>query len=495
MAVIKKDRGKRQILSFKADDTMELTEDLEGFLNFKDGKAIVPINKYYDNSAYKQLLKGERKEVNWDELYLYSRADPVARFACSLLGDLVVSYGYKFDMAIPFEEEISDKDQKMITFLNQLWKDYVGLDEFIRTIVVNGVVFGNFFAEIVFDDKAAPNGWGIKKLKVLDPRTMFVDRAKDGTIKAYYQHPKAHFVTARSVKRSARSIKLHPDQVIHIKFDNNVNKTYGESLLYTNLDTIDMKVGLKGDAVTLAQRRASPFLVWSVGSENRIFSSRLLDEVRGILEAQLSGGMDNDVFVPGFIKVETVGTNGAENANDLVDLVRFLNSEIAVGHGIPDIFIGNSQSSSEAAEAKVEILVRRIKRLQAFIGTELRNKLMKFHVQSPLVDEDSGRIIGRVELSPEEYTQVPVFRWEIIESVSDMRLRVGEMMNQGVMKVNEGREVHQYRGQVKDEELSPDNKKKIEDAKSTRIAAERPPSAGNPTSTPSKSTKSSPTNK
>ena len=468
----------------------EVTQDY--IKMFKEGKAIVPIRKVsVPMNNFRRDVKGEAKEVNEGELYNYWRADGTVQQAFSAGADMAIAYGYDFDLPKQMTVKLADDDEKTLHYMD-LWRHYVKLDGVMRYAIITGKIFGNFYAEKVYDKKGGKlsgKSWGIKRIKVLDPRTVFVDRAQDGVIKMYYQHPKADQMQPRSIIRSNRSIRIPPAQMIHIKFDDIMNKTYGHARMYSMMDTIDMKLGLKSDAVAIAQRRGSPFLVWSIGSEDKIFPPTLIQEIRQDLEGQLMDVTDNDVFVPGFIKVDVVG--GDNNAGvDLIPLIDFMNKEIAIASGVPDIIFAGSNASGESAKAKEELWMRQTKALQHFIGDEFRNQCFSDLVFPP-EKKASGKNVNWVsrfpDLTPDDYENIPYAKWKVIESVSDNRLRMEGLATSGFLGEQEGRKEMGMRGQLEDDDHVVANKVKLKEVDIKKTQAEKPlPSPAQPTKTATK---------
>ena len=468
----------------------EVTQDY--IKMFKEGRAIVPIKKVSVPLGYFQRNnKGEPKEVSEAELYKYWKADGTVQQAFSAGADMMIAYGYEFDIPKPTKKPLTEEDESL-THLMDLWRHYIKLDAIKRYSVIAGKIFGNFYAEKVYDKaggKISKSSWGIKKIKILDPRTIFVDRAGDGKIKMFYQHPRADQLQPRSIIRSNRSIRIPPAQMIHIKFDDIMNKTYGHARLYSMLDTIDMKIGLKADAVAIAQRRGSPFLVWSIGSEDKIFPPTLIQEIRMDLESQLLDVTDNDVFVPGFIKVEVVGGDNDAGVS-LIPLIDFMNKEIAIAAGVPDIIFAGSTAAGESAKAKEELWMRQTKALQNFIGDEFRNQVYSDLLFPPEKKKSGNNDIWVSkfdELTPEQYEQIPYSKWHIIESVSDHRLRMGELTNAGLIGESEGRKQLNMRGKLEEEDQVVANRVKLKEVEVKKKQAEQVPMTGKtPTSSPRK---------
>ena len=101
----------------------------------------------------------------------------------------------------------------------------------------------------------------------------------------------------------------------------------------------------------------------------------------------------------------------------------------------------------------------------------------------------SGRIVAK-DLSPSDYRQVPLIKWNVIESVADHRLRMGELTESGLLGEEEGRKQLGLRGKLSDEQQTVRNRVKLKEAEAQErladaqntMAEQRPPSLTNPTS-------------
>lgn len=484
---------------------LQLTEEVSFNFSKHEGKSKVDSKRSVGvGDRFSQSLRGERHKENLNENYNYIMADPVARFCYTFFAQMTTAYGNRFDLPLPLETDLSEDQKNFIHFLESSWKDFVGFNQQQVIATFNLFAFGNYYAEIVFDDDSFEDGgWGIYKIKHIDPRTIYADRDESGRYVAYYQHPKALQIQPRSIKKSKLSTKLHPRQIIHIKLDDFLNSTYGISKTFSILDSIDMKVGAKGDTASIIKNRASPFLVWSIGSENMILSSKVLKEVYDLIDAQLGSNTDSDVFVPGLVKVEAVGTDGSDDAKNILPFIEFMNDEIGAVLGLPDILVGKSTASGESASAKIEAFTRVLKNWQQFLATEFRNKLFCYFIKEPFVairNENTNNVrrsfFDTYYISPKDYAEVPVIIPNTIESVADMRLRIGEMLDRGAMGVSEARNQTNIRGKIKDDDLNAENKKRLEESKNTakndptssfqQQEKLRPPSSKNPTKTATK---------
>ena len=74
-------------------------EQADGYIKiFKEGKAIVPINKVMSSANYgKRDNRGEAKKTNAHELWKYWLADGTVQQGFGVKADLVVAYGFTFD--------------------------------------------------------------------------------------------------------------------------------------------------------------------------------------------------------------------------------------------------------------------------------------------------------------------------------------------------------------------------------------------------------------
>ncbi len=419
-------------------------------ISLKDGKALVPIKKGWGVDFKTRFASGEPKDIDEDEVINYIISDGMVSQLILNNAKMIVAYGYDFDMSYPNE---IDENDKRILDLFKIWSEFVNLDMIIMYIYVCGIIFGNFYAEKVYDKrggKLSTNSWGIKSIKILDPRTIKAERSEDGRYIKYYQHPKAGLVTPRTLKNSPKTVILDPAQIIHIKFDDYINKTYGISRAYSLLDLIDMKRGVIIDAINIAQRRGSPFIVWKIGSEDKIMPLELFKAYAQNISNQMIDLTENDLVVPAIVNFDIV--SGSDNAVDFIPLINMINKEIAIALGIPDIFFSEGEKSTGGSEVKQELWIRSIKSFQNFIGNELRKKLFIDLVYPP-IKFPNGRIKSAIDdLSPIDFFSVPKITWKVIESVSDHRLRLREFAQFGILSEEEIRKEINKRGKISDED-------------------------------------------
>ena len=249
----------------------------------KRGKGAVPI--YKQNPFFGAT--GRKGELRQDDPTRYQKAmekEPLISRAVTFNANMTVSYGFSFGLKrkswggiLPRQEELIEKVEN--------WRDYIDLAGHFQKVMMCGQVYGDAFAEKIYDNEGTlidGNGWGVSDLKLLHPLTMFVERKTDGEIMNYYQIPHkllgTDFSTFTSKQMIDNGIKIAPENIVHYKFGDYTNGTYGKSIISSMLESINMKIGMKQDASMMVQRRAIPTVVWRVGFEDQIPPPNLVNK-------------------------------------------------------------------------------------------------------------------------------------------------------------------------------------------------------------------------
>jgi len=426
-------------------------------LLFREGKSIVAPKKRFVVSK----LKGERKKENWLLLEKAYMADPIVFRAINIIADLTVSYGFYFDY--PYTNaDLNKREEEFVTKLTE-WSEYVDLSSVIRNALVDLVIFGNAFIEKVYNDD-----WGISNLKIIHPATMFVDRDDDGTVKAYYQRPSGFDTNTYSSLvpfiSMERDIKLYPENVIHLKWNNPTNATYGTSGLLTLIDSINIKLGMKEDMSYLVQRWAEPFVAWLVGNEKfSNVSVPMINKVRNIINKQSE---DKNMALPWYVEPKPIAVGN--ETMDVSTYLAFMNDEIIKGLGVPDVILGSGGSGGRqaSAEVKFEAFVRFLRSLQIYVSNIFRRYCFTDIVIPLDTDKGSGdvgsfRATSNLEISYKDWKKIPSLRWRPIESIADQRLRIDALTKAGVLDLEKARKELNLRPTANEKQFSPENRERL----------------------------------
>lgn len=449
----------------------------------KIGKGIVAPRRL--TIAKLEKMKGETKTENW---MMYERAyyaDPTLFRAVNVIAFLCISYGYYF--GYPFvNKKISKKDENALELITE-WSNYVNLPRVFVAIIIDLIVFGNAFVEKIYDSEPlGENGWGIEELKILHPTTMYIERGETGDVIAYWQRTSSLAHTAGTTletltfKPTSKDIKIYPEHMIHIDWNNFTNSTYGISSMMPLIDTLNMKLGMKEDLAFLVQRWAEPFIAWLVGNEAyQSVSTNHLNLVKTILATQAD---DKNVALPWYVKPEPI-TVGNE-AMDISVYLDFTNAELLKGVGVPDLLLGQSggaggSSRETSAEMRMESFVRFLKTLQTHLTNIFRRRCLPDLIYYPTPDKKAVdkagryRAKGNLKIKPKRWKKIPTIKWRVIEKVSDMRLRLEALVNAGIIEVEESREELLYPRGYDEEKLNPANRDKLASAEDRKASAER----------------------
>ena len=444
-------------------------------LFMKRGKAVVPI---YKNNPYYGAT-GRKGELRQDDPVRFQKAmtkEPIIARAVQFNANMVVGYGFSFGSKQKSWSE-SKTIQNDLNEKIENWREYINLDDYLLKSELCAQIYGDAYAEKIPDGEGNlldDNGWGISDLKVLHPLTIFEERKLDGQTEAYYQIPHkllgSDFHTLTNEEIINEGIKILPENMVHIKYGDYTNGTYGKSIMSSILETINMKIGMKQDASMMVQRRAIPTVVWRVGFDDEIPPPNLVNKVKNNLQAALGAYGDYDLFVSSLVKPQIVAAG--EKALDIVPYLNYLNSELIKGLGIPEIFLGEGDVSSQAAaQAQIEVYSRTMMTRQKYLGHIVRRWILPDLIYPPErnvrgTNRDGSANSGAMDkrqydifnLRPKQWRNIPRIIWKPLEDVANMRLRIGELINDGLITDEEARLEMGYEGDLNLERLNPANK-------------------------------------
>jgi len=321
------------------------------------GKALVPV---YPSTVMSRKLKnristGERREDNIDIYEKAAFAEPMVWRSILLIAKWSVSWGYTFGFINKFNKKKrnANKDNEVLEFYAN-WAEYVYLTYNTFAIIVSMVMYGDAFMEKIFDDNgskiAGGKGWGVRHLKTLYTPGIGIERDEYGRIIMYWQKPPTYMGADIKKIKKFGGIPLDPATIIHYKWNDFRNKTYGISDLKALVDPISMKVGIREDTAIMVQQRSNPIIAWLVGDIDNPPPAGFLSAAANYLSVNADG--DNDFVLPGFMKPEVIGTG--EKMPDLTTYIKLFSSEIVKGIGVPEVLLGEGQETTEAT-ARIQI--------------------------------------------------------------------------------------------------------------------------------------------
>ncbi len=411
----------------------------------KRGKALVPI---YPTTLVARKLKdrirtGERREDNIEIYEKAAFAEPMVWRSVLLIAKWSVAWGYTFGFINKFskKKKSSKETNETLEFYSN-WAEYVYLTWNIFRIVVSMVIYGDAFIEKIYDDNgsrlAGGTGWGIRHIKHLHTQTIAPERDEYGRVKMYWQKPPTYFGRNMHKIKKFGGIPLDPATIIHFKWNEFRNKTYGISDLKASVDAISMKVGIREDAAIMVQQRSNPIVAWLVGDIDNPPPAGFLAAAANYLSSNAEG--DNDFVLPGFMVPHVVGTG--EAMPDLTTYIKLFSSEIVKGIGVPEVLLGEGQETTEAtARIQIESFVGDIMYLQNYISDKLRRECFRDIIDTPVRKRSDRREIKDREYVPyETFIKIPSMIANPIVSNERMMELSGGLYEKGLLSTEEARE-------------------------------------------------------
>jgi len=373
----------------------------------QDGKAFVPIQptaSILSRTRNSRFKGGEKKLEDWEIFNKALLAEPMVFRSVMLLAKFIVAYGYNFGYIRKYKKSLTRQEKDRLEFMED-WAEYIGLSQKIFQIAACMTIYGNAFIEKVYDNKTYPRGWGVINLKLIHPLSMFVDRELTGAVRDYWQRPPNFH--GRDVKKlkEAGGMKLKKNTIMHFKWNDYANLTYGTSDIKPLIDTISMKVGMREDAAIMVQQRATPIIAWLVGDVDHPVPSDFLSAAAGYIESNADGS--NDLVLPGFMKPEVISTG--KDMPNINEYLGMFSSEIVKGIGVPEVLLGEGNDTTEAtAKIQLESFFGETQFRQNKIGDKFRRELF-VDIFMPPKRRRKDRLgsVSNDYISPREWKNIP----------------------------------------------------------------------------------------
>jgi len=418
-----------------------------------------------------------KKYIRWtearkDNVLKYEEAIDTVGIVAGILtlkADIAVSYGYKF-VYDNEDEPLEERKKERIKFL-KLWKRHVKLSEVIKMAVLCAEGLGDAFIEKIYDEKSYnEGGWGIKKLKIVHPATVEIERDVWGNPRNYIQDitktehrtgsyfiPRQGLSSPGRVKRKAGKdewkIVVPAEHVVHLRRRAFTNEAYGRSLLRPIRTLINILLGVENDYADIIRTMARPLTVWYMGDAENPMPRKHMESIAKAISMGLSKG--SDIAIDGRVKAEVIGAGG--EAMKVEGYLEHLIRSICTTLGVPATIFGLVPSSSgQADEISEELFRRRIMSLQEDIGNVIVNEIFRdiflFH-PADLKTAEGRKMVH--EITPTQYAELPYIRFNDIENIANRRLRVREEVITGVLTLPEAREEFGRPQYYEEDELHP----------------------------------------
>jgi hypothetical protein len=267
-----------------------------------------------DNLIYKDLIP--HRDIPWDLYTLCYERSSLVYNAINNTADFCIQAGFDFDGSADAKKKILE------------WMDKVNFELILRNILIQLQVYGNAYLDI--SDTTFP--------KLLPPKTMYVQVKKggddDGKVVGYKQIIDIN---------PNNAIEFTKDEIIHFKINDACNPFYGMSEIKPVLGSLTRYANWTEDLGQILHRFASPFLHWTVGTDDIPGTQAQVDAVTGSIQNRLPG---EDFVSSSAIKHEVV--QATEGMIQVDNLVKNLQDEIIAGLRIPEIFARGGITSNKA---------------------------------------------------------------------------------------------------------------------------------------------------
>jgi len=453
-----------QRMSNRSNKSSVVYQSKEGEFNLafqkRRGKALVPI---YPTTSLSRKLRdrirtGERREDNIDIYEKAVFAEPMMWRSVLLIAKWAVSWGYTFGFINKFtKRKKNDKETMKILEFYTNWAEYVYLTWNTFRIVVSMIIYGDAFVEKIYDDNGSKlsggKGWGIRHLKPLHTATIGIERDEYGRVKMYWQKPPSYM--GRNIEKIKKfgGIPLDPATIIHYKWNDFRNKTYGISDLKASVDAISMKVGIREDAAIMVQQRSNPVVAWLVGDIENPPPAGFLSAAANYLSVNAEGS--NDFVLPGFMKPEVIGTG--QQMPDLTTYIKLFSSELVKAIGVPEVLLGEGSETTEAtANIQIQSFVGDIMYLQNYINDKNRREMLRDIIDPPNRErEDRRKIRDREYIDYDTFIKIPSIISNPILSIEKRMQLAGEAYDKGILTTEEVRERYGELAVVDPKNLAP----------------------------------------
>lgn len=264
-------------------------------------------------------------------------------------------------------------------------------DTVIRGGTLWAMLFGNMYWRTL---KAG----GTLTLKPLNPMKMGVKLTEQDEVQNYVYSPK-----------EGKHESLKPEEVVHLKFNEDPTGVFGISSLRRCLPTIKSILYMEEKLPLIARRRADPLLEIQIGSTEHPVSEADFTRHKNAIKTRPPG---EDLFHDGIVtKIEevykTVGLGGTRQTVE--GIVGHFRENLISGLGVPEVVLafgsttlaGTAKEQAEALDAEIRAYQRSLKRLhenQLFKAAGIEDVTVNWR---PLHPEDmyelSKKYLGEIE--------------------------------------------------------------------------------------------------
>lgn len=297
------------------------------------------------------------------------------------------------------------------------WMDNVNFQEKLFDGIVNTLVFGNGYWEVVFEEE----GETVDELIVMDP--MLVDFKKDEQNRIIFDMdtgvPKGYIQKTGTFKKED-DIQFSQEEIAHFAFFKLRGHHAGTSLFASVMRSIAHAMNTERSVAEAIFRHGFAQYNITVGKEGTIVTQGQIDEVTSqVKDLQVT----NEYVHSDDIQVEVLEAKNTRSYDKYAD--SFI-SNIISGMGIPEPLLLGSGESSNKATADVQ-------------SRHFRSMIESIQIKLKSVIED--KVFKKIaEL--QGWTEFPRIEWnEVLDEIESAKVaRVASLFEQGIIGRGEARE-------------------------------------------------------
>lgn len=382
----------------------------------------------------------KRAEPKPKDLEFVYKQYPLAFGGINLIADECIARG--FEIVHESEDVRKEMDE---------WMDDVNFKEKLYDVIVNTLVFGDGYFEVVFNDDSDT----VDDLVVMDPVVVDFLRDADGSIIFDPNgNPKKYVQKSGSAVKDD-DIQFLPEEIGHFIFYRIRGQRKGISLLASIIRNITHAMNTDSSVAEAIHRHGFAQFDVSVGSETRRPSEDVINKIaKDVEDLQVT----NEYVHDDDVKVQVLE---AKNARSYEKYSESFIRNIVSGMGIPaPLLLGTGESSNKStADVQSRHFRSMIETIQAKVKNVVEDKIFK------KLQELNG------------WTEFPILEWNEVlpEEESAKVARIASLFEQGIITRTEAREMAGLPGEVDFGDLKPS---------ATTVPPQFPPFGGQPGQAP-----------
>lgn len=281
--------------------------------------------------------------------------------------------------------------------LNKMWDivERIDLDGALNRIINQMETYGFCGVEIVLNEDKTE----IVKLKVIDSRTLRVQKDKYGNISSYKQIvgiTENSQGTAGSVGIAPGVIELDPETIMYFQRNPDSDSAYGVSLLRPLPFVTSIMLQIQDSIGKIYHRYGAPKYHVKYSPQGNIPDEMMSKRIDIIRDEFANLAPDADFFSNGEIEIEVLGAGAS--AIKFTEELRHIIEQILSGLGLPAAVLGYNYGSTEThTKEQGVLLVSNLRNSQQIIRRCIENQLFN--------------LIARVY----DFDVIPEFEWNTIQ--------------------------------------------------------------------------------